>query len=246
MCNYIKFATYQILFFLSSIFKLNKIKNHPNQFTDKQIYNFLHNHAKKSLDLVDINVNILGRDKIPNEPVLFVANHASMLDSFILISSINKPIGCVIAAEGLWKSVPIVSTWTRLIKCVYIDRKNNRSGMKSIVESSNNIKNGYSMAVFPEGDLTWIKDPNAYISEFRPGALKIAYKANCSIVPFVIKNSRDTYKGYEPIGKINSLDVEVEFLDPIYEHITNPKLKTAHLGELIQNKMIDKIKEYEA
>ena len=51
-------------------------------------------------------------------------------------------------------------------------------------EAANNIVHGQSMAVFPEGDLTWVKDPNAIISEFRNGALKIAYKSkNCSGVP---------------------------------------------------------------
>ena len=97
---------------------------------------------------------------------------------------------------------------------------------------------GQSMAVFPEGDLTWVKDPHALISDFKPGALKIAYKAKCPIVPMVIKNSRGTYNGYEPIGKINSGNVEVEYLDPIYDHIENPKIKTKELAEMIKAKMI--------
>ena len=87
------------------------------------------------------------------------------------------------------------------------------------------------MAIFPEGDLTWVKDPNSLIADFKPGSLKIAYKANCPIVPMVIKNSRSTYEGYQPIGKISSQNVEVEFLDPIYDHIENPKIKTVELGK---------------
>ena len=110
--------------------------------------------------------------------------------------------------------------------------------MKSIIQASENIKMGQSMAVFPEGDLTWVKDPHALISDFKPGALKIAYKAKCPIVPMVIKNSRGTYNGSEPIGKINSGNVEVEYLDPIYDHIENPKIKTKELAEMIKAKMI--------
>ncbi len=45
------------------------------------------------------------------------------------------------------------------------------------------------------------------------------------------KNSKDTYEGYQPIGKINSVPVEVEFLEPIYDHIENPRLKSSVLGE---------------
>ena len=142
--------------------------------------------------------------------------------------------------------MPIVSSWAKLTKCVYINRQDNREGIKSINEAANNILKGQSMAIFPEGDLTWVKDPDALISEFRSGALKIAYKAKCPIVPFVIKNSRHTYEGYQPIGKINSKDVEVEFLDPIYEHLENPRLKTVELAKTIKEKMIDEMQKYQS
>ena len=192
----------------------------------------------EALDLVKIKINVIGKEKVPKEEVLFVLNHSSMLDSYILVSSIVKPVGVIIADVPTWRHIPIVSHWLNMMKCVYIDRENNREGMKSIIQASENIKMGQSMAVFPEGDLTWVKDPHALISDFKPGALKIAYKAKCPIVPMVIKNSRGTYNGYEPIGKINSGNVEVEYLDPIYDHIENPKIKTKELAEMIKAKMI--------
>lgn len=244
MFNYFKFATYQILGFSASIPKLNKIKKNPDNFSNIEIYDFLHNQAKNSLKKVNINLNIKGKDNIPNIPVLYICNHASMLDSFILFTSVDKPIGCVVADEPIWRSMPIVSDWAKLIKCVYINRKDNREGIKSINEAANNILNGQSMAIFPEGDLTWVKDSKAIISDFRNGALKIAYKAKCPIVPLVIKNSKGTYEGFQPIGKINSKNVEVEFLPPIYDHIENPKLKTVELGDYIRNKMIESINEF--
>ena len=49
MLNYLKFATYQIFGFSCSIPKLNKIKKNPDNFTNKEIYDFLHKQAKKSL-----------------------------------------------------------------------------------------------------------------------------------------------------------------------------------------------------
>ena len=49
MFNYLKFATYQIFGFSCSIPKLNKIKKNPDNFTNKEIYDFLHNQADKSL-----------------------------------------------------------------------------------------------------------------------------------------------------------------------------------------------------
>ena len=236
--NYIKFAIFQILGFLLSIPELIKLKINEKKYNSMEKFRFIKSHAKRSLDLVKIKINVIGKEKVPKEEVLFVLNHSSMLDSYILVSSIVKPVGVIIADVPTWRHIPIVSHWLNMMKCVYIDRENNREGMKSIIQASENIKMGQSMAVFPEGDLTWVKDPHALISDFKPGALKIAYKAKCPIVPMVIKNSRGTYNGYEPIGRINSGNVEVEYLDPIYDHIENPKIKTKELAEIIRQKMI--------
>ena len=240
--NYIKFAIFQIIGFILSVPKLIKFKFDEGKYSNAQKFEFVRNHAKKSLDLVNIRVKVLGRDRVPKEDVLFVANHSSMLDSYILAANVTKPVGIVIADVPIWKHIPIVKEWTNLIKCVYINRENNREGIKSIIKASETIKEGQSMAVFPEGDLTGVKDPKALISDFKPGSLKIAYKANCPIVPMVIKNSKKIYEGYEPIGKISSQDVEVEFLEPIYNHIENPKLKTVELAKTIKEKMIRAMK----
>ena len=243
--NYIKFRILQIFGFISSIPQLNKFRKNPDKYTLDEKFAFLKKIAAKSLKKVKINVNVIGREKIPKEPVLFVINHSSMLDSYILVNSVDRGIGCVIADEPVWRKIPIASKWIELVKCVFINRKNNREGMKAINQAADNIKNNHSMAIFPEGDLTWVKDDNAYISDFRSGALKIAYKAKCPIVPMVIKNSKGTYEGYQPVGKINSKDVEVEFLDPVYKHIENPRYKTVELGEEIRESMIEKMREFD-
>lgn len=245
MFNYLKFAIFQIIGFISSLPLVRKFTKNPENYSNEEKFKFLNKQANKSLDLVDINLNILGAEMVPKEPVLFVINHSSMLDSFILMASTPKPIGVVIADVPTWRNIPIVRRWVDITKSVYINRENNREGVKSINKCAENIKKGQSMAIFPEGDLTWVKDPKSLISDFKPGALKIAYKAKCPIVPMVIKNSLNTYEGYEPVGKINSKDVEVEFLEPIYEHLENPRLKTVELAARIKEKMIDEMKKFQ-
>ncbi|TQQ84756.1 1-acyl-sn-glycerol-3-phosphate acyltransferase [Peptacetobacter hominis] len=241
MFNYIKFAITQIVGFIFSLIPLSIFKSSPDKYSQEDKSRFLNLHAKKSLKRVKINLDIKGRENIPDEPALFVANHSSMLDGFILMASIEKPFGCVIADEPVWRNIPIVRKWASLVKCVYMNRENNREGMKSIIKAAENIKNGQYMAIFPEGDLTWVKDNSAIISDFKAGALKIAYKAKCPIVPVAIKNSKDTYEGYQPYGKINSKDVCVEFLKPVVEHIENPRCKTIELAEKIRCSMIESI-----
>lgn len=244
MFNYLKFAVFQILGFISSLPLIRKFMKNPQDYSNEEKFKFLRKHARRSLDLVNIKLNIIGKERVPKEPVLFVINHSSMLDSFILVSSIPKAIGVVIADVPVWKNIPIVKHWINITKSVYINRENNREGVKSINKCAENIKEGQSMAIFPEGDLTWVKEPGSLVSEFRAGALKIAYKAKCPIVPIVIKNSKNTYEGYEPVGKIHSENVEVEFLEPIYDHIKDPRLTTRDLAENIKNKMISTISNF--
>ena len=114
MFNYIKFATYQVLGLLLYLPTFIKIKKNPNKYTIDSIFKFLNIHAKKSLKSVNINLNIIGIEKIPKNPVLFIVNHSSMLDSFILMSSVNRPIGCVIADVPVWKNIPIAVSYTHL------------------------------------------------------------------------------------------------------------------------------------
>ena len=97
MFNYLKFAIYQIIGFISSLPLIRKFTKNPHKYSSEEKFKFLKDQASKSLDLVNIKLNILGKERVPKEPVLFVINHSSMLDSFILISSTPKPIGVVIA-----------------------------------------------------------------------------------------------------------------------------------------------------
>ena len=93
MFNYFKFAIYQIIGFSGSIPKLNRVLKNQDNFTQEEIFKFLQHQAKSSLKLVNIDVTIKGLENIPSEPGLFVINHSSMLDSFILFASVNRPIG---------------------------------------------------------------------------------------------------------------------------------------------------------
>ena len=87
MFNYIKFALFQIFGFLLSVPKLINLKFNEKKYNSIEKFKFIKSHAKKSLDLVKIKINVVGKERVPKEEVLFVLNHSSMLDSYILISS---------------------------------------------------------------------------------------------------------------------------------------------------------------
>ena len=77
MFNYIKFRIMQIFGFISSIPTLRKFRKEPDKYTSDEKFAYLKKLAAKSLKKVKINVNVIGRERIPKEPVLFVINHST-------------------------------------------------------------------------------------------------------------------------------------------------------------------------
>ena len=47
--------------------------------------------------------------------------------------------------------MPVLSYWLERGKCIALDRQNPRDGVRMINEGVKNLKEGYSMMIFPEG-----------------------------------------------------------------------------------------------
>ena len=63
MFNYLKFAIFQIIGFISSLPLIRKIKKNPDNYSNEEKFKFLKKQASKSLDLVNIKLNILGKER---------------------------------------------------------------------------------------------------------------------------------------------------------------------------------------
>lgn len=135
-------------------------------------------------------VEIVGSEFLPKDKaVLFIANHQSDFDIPLLLGFIDKPMGFIAKKE--LEKVPMISTWMKKIKCVFIDRKNPRDGIKGLNRAFDNVKNNHSMVLFPEG--TRSKGPK--MGEFKRASLKLALKSNVVIVPLTIDGSYKLLEG---------------------------------------------------
>ncbi len=140
--------------------------------------------AKLMFYITGSRLRITGRENIPkDEPVLFVSNHLGHMDSLIIQGFIKKPKGFVTIIE--YQKQPILSTWMKYMGCVFIDRDNPRQSLLCINEAIDNLNNGQSMVVFPEGRL----NDGGKTLEFKKGWLRIALKSGVPIVPITLKNS---------------------------------------------------------
>ena len=180
-----------------------KGKDAAFQYTKKVVSHWSTNTIK----IVGMKIEVIGRENIPKEACLFVANHQSYFDIPALIYAIDKPIGFVAKKE--LEKIPVYKEWMLSMKSLFIDRGNAREAIKTINEGVQYLKEGYSMAIFPEGT----RSRSKHMGEFKKGSLKLATKSKVPIIPISIDG---TYKAFEERGSLRRASVTIIIDKPIY------------------------------
>jgi 1-acyl-sn-glycerol-3-phosphate acyltransferase len=187
---------------------------------------FVKSWAEFSIKIIKINLEVIGKEKIPETNCLFISNHQGYADIPILLSSVDKNLGFVAKKE--MEKIPVLSTWMKLINCVFMDRSTPREGIKSINKAIDLLKSGNSLVIFPEGT----RSKSDMVSEFKKGSMKLATKSGVAVVPVTII---DSYKAYEDGGfKKDKVNVKLIFNDPIYVDKLS-KEEQANLSVITQN-----------
>ena len=156
------------------------------------------------------NVTVIGKENMPKEATLYVGNHRSFFDILIMCTQYNDLMGFV-AKDSLGK-IPSLRIWMRYIYCLFLDRKDIKQGMKTILQAIEYIKQGVSIAIFPEG--TRNTGGELSMLPFKEGSFKIALKTGCPIVPVAINNTADAFENHAPW--IKKTHIIIEYKEPIY------------------------------
>lgn len=137
-----------------------------------------------------ISVQVMGLEHYPRSDrrVCIVSNHQGYADILLLEAYLPK-VGGFVAKKEL-RMVPVLSTWMRIFRCVFIDRRSVRKGTRALDKAVQHIRDGYPMLIFPEGT----RSHSARIGFFKGGSLKLPVEAKATIVPVTIDG---TYKVLE-------------------------------------------------
>ena len=154
-------------------------------------------------------ITVIGHENVPkNETVLYVGNHRSYFD--ILMTYCRCPgLTGYVAKDGMEK-VPLLSTWMKRLYCLFLKRDDVRQGLQTILTGIEQMKNGISMAIFPEGTRNHQKE----MLPFKEGSLKMAEKTGCAIIQMAISNYDDIFENHIPF--IKPAKVILEYGAPIY------------------------------
>lgn len=160
------------------------------------------------LFLSGTKVDVIGRENIPDDqPVLYVGNHRSYFDIVIGYRLIKGECGFIAKKE--MEKIPFLRRWMKNIHCLFLDRKNIKEGLKTILAGINKVKHGISIWIFPEGT----RNRDAGMMEFKEGSMKIAEKTGCPIIPVAMTGTAEIFEKHIPW--IKKSHVTVTFGKPI-------------------------------
>lgn len=158
-----------------------------------------------------VRLTVIGEEQVPtDEPVLYIGNHRSYFDIVISYARCPRLTGYI--AKDSIEQIPLLSTWMRRLNCLFINREDIKESLKTILAGIENVKNGISMCIYPEGT----RGKGATELEmlpFKEGSLKIAEKTGCKIVPMAITGSADIFEKHIPY--IRKSRVILEYGAPI-------------------------------
>lgn len=162
------------------------------------------------LFLSGTKVIVQGEENIPADtPVLYVGNHRSFFDIITTYVRVPRPTGYVAKIET--KKVPLLNVWMMFLHCVFLDRKDIKQGLKTILLAVEKAKSGKSMCIFPEG--TRNKTPDTFLP-FHDASFKIADKAGIPVVPMTLVGTGEIFEDHLP--KIKKGTVVISYGKPFY------------------------------
>ena len=189
------------------------------------------------LKMAGVKITVKGRENVPtDQAVLYVGNHRSYFD--ILVGYVTVPSLTGFVAKKEMEKIPLLSSWMKLVNCLFLDRVNLKEGLKTILAGIEQVKRGVSVWIFPEGTRNIGEDVTELLP-FKEGSLKIAEKAGCPIVPVAITGTSEVFEKHIPF--IRRSNVTIEFGEPFYAKEL-PLEERKHAGAYTRNKIIEMLK----
>ncbi|SHE46534.1 lysophospholipid acyltransferase family protein [Dysgonomonas macrotermitis] len=124
----------------------------------------------------------------PDESYVFVANHQGAFDIFLTYGYLNQNIKWVQKSE--LRRLPFVGKASEIAGHVFVDSSNTKTMLQTIQKAEEELVEGVSMVIFPEGARTL----NAKMGRFRKGAYVIATQMQLPIVPITLNGPYNVLK----------------------------------------------------
>ena len=112
----------------------------------------------------------------------------------------------------------------RKLHCLFLDRSSLRAGLDTILKAIEQVKQGISIFIFPEGT----RSQGDEMLPFKEGGMKISEKTGCPVIPVAILGTDNIFENHIPF--VRPADVTIYFGEPIYTTQLE-RAEKKHLGE---------------
>ena len=184
-------------------------------------------------------LRVAGGEHLPkDEQVVYVANHASFLDPFLMAAA----MGPARVARTRWSGFtgmafanPVTRFMSRIARTLPVDPA--RGATAALALSAAAIRQGDSLAWFPEGQ----RAPDGRLHDFRPGIGRLLARFPLRVIPVQIAGSFDAM----PTGRRwpRRVPIVIRFGAPIDPRTLVPDLRAANAPERIASALQSAVSE---
>ena len=156
--------------------------------------------------LTGIPITARGLENLPpaGQPCVFVSNHASYLDGFVLVAALPRPFSFIAKAELATQFLPRLLLGR--IGTEYVRRLDTEDAVADAKRLVARAKAGRNLMYFPEGTL--MRAPG--LLPFRLGAFDAAVAAQVPVVPVAIRGTRSILRDQSWFPRRGAIAVTVE------------------------------------
>lgn len=127
---------------------------------------------------------VIGRNNIPDRPVIFAATHRSWIDPVYLITSLSSRKISFMAKDSLFK-IPIIKNLLSLVLAFPVNRENPTT--RTIRQATKVItEHGHDLGIFPTG--------SRYSTTIKSGTAFIQKLSKADIVPIAIQPPKNLWE----------------------------------------------------
>ncbi len=169
-----------------------------------------------ALEATGARLNIEGVEHVTalKSPCVFVANHMSTLETFLLPCIIQPIRDVTFVVKGSLLKYPCLGPVLQSRDPLVVGRKNPREDLSVVLDGgSKHLASGRSVIIFPQGTRSHTVDPEAFSSL----GVKLARKAKVPVVPIALKTDAwGTGAMIKDVGWIRpELPVHIRFGSPV-------------------------------
>jgi lysophosphatidate acyltransferase len=182
-------------------------------------------------------INIKNSQYLDSNPAIYVLNHQSALDVFVL-GKLFQP-GFTVTSKKSLKYIPFLGWFMLLSGTFFIDRSKGEKA-KAVLNSAlgNLTTTNSALVIFPEG--TRAAKSELELLPFKKGAFHLAKQAGIPIVPIVVSNTSTLFHAKTKVFEPGTINIEV--LKPVSTEGIETNEDVTKLTDQVRSDMMEAYK----